>query len=160
MLLGFYLSLLLLQAFLCWCIDALTVVRVGGDHVFSPRFPKSCPLFFAVSFPAPLNFFSRVRNTALGTLGNSTPRNTTIVLPCRRRVLGADDRHQHAAALGAGGRGDPGQPGHLHANRQGLAVRVHRFDGHLGERLPQGGVAGTHGRDHVDTTDTTRHLLA
>lgn len=115
-------------------------------------FRNHAPHFSPFLFLRP-NFFLIGCETQLSELLEySTPRNTTIILPCRRRVLGADDRHQHAAALGAGGRGDPGQPGHLHANRQGLAVRVHRFDGHLGERLPQGGVAGAHGRDHVDTT--------
>lgn len=71
--------------------------------------------------------------------------------------FGADDRHQHAAALGAGRRGDPSQPGDLYADRQGLALRFDHLDGDLGERLPQGGVAGADGR-HEDVDKIARFL--
>lgn len=73
--------------------------------------------------------------------------------------LSLDDRNQHAAAFGARRSGDPGQPRHLHADRQGLAVRVNGLDGHFRERLPQSSVAGADGRNDMKPSPILVSLL-
>lgn len=122
--------------------QATASVRCWSRHA---RVIKASLFFYPLAFTPPrtCSKYSEHAHTRTPTTITLCPLLLVVLAPF------ADDRHKHVAAVGAGSRRDACQPGHLHADRQGPAVRLDGLDGNLGQRLPQGSVAGPNGRHEI-----------
>lgn len=77
---------------------------------------------------------------ALHELNISTSRAHSYVV-----VTVADDRPEHASALGTGSEGNAGKSRRFFAVGEGVDVYFDCLDDYIGERIPQGRVAHAHG---------------